>query len=222
MLPTAPRLFFAALCLCAVLLPNSQAAPPNPGLTPQQIAAIDHFISAEMAREHIPGLAVGIYSRGQILLAKGYGLSNIELNVPVKPETIFQSGSVGKQFTSAAIMLLVEENKISLEDSLAKFFPGAPASWQAIKIKISFPTPPASPNTKPMNSPDPPAPSTCASISRKISSRKKSPPCPSNSRPARSGTIATRITFYSASSSTKSPASFTPIFCKNASSSPWA
>ena len=88
-----------------------------------------------MARQKIPGLAVGIYSRGQILLAKGYGLANVELNVPVKAETIFQSGSVGKQFVSAAITMLVEEGKLSLDDSITKYFPDAPASWKPILVK---------------------------------------------------------------------------------------
>jgi CubicO group peptidase (beta-lactamase class C family) len=88
-----------------------------------------------MARQKIPGVAVGIYSRGQILLAKGYGQANVELAVPVKAETIFQSGSVGKQFVSAAIMMLVEEGRLSLDDSIAKYFPDAPATWKPILIK---------------------------------------------------------------------------------------
>ncbi len=99
------------------------------------MSAIDHYVDAEMRREHVPGIAVGIYSRGQVLLAKGYGLANIELNVPVKAETMFQSGSVGKQFTAAAIMMLVEEGKIGLDDSIVKYFPNAPQSWQAIRVK---------------------------------------------------------------------------------------
>ena len=88
-----------------------------------------------MARQKIPGLAVGVYRRGQILLAKGYGQANVELGVPVKPETIFQSGSVGKQFVSAAIMMLVEEGKLSLDDSITKYFSDAPAAWKPILIK---------------------------------------------------------------------------------------
>ncbi|HWZ24268.1 MAG TPA: serine hydrolase domain-containing protein [Verrucomicrobiae bacterium] len=110
-------------------------AAPAGDLTPEQVTAIDRYMAAEMRREDVPGVAVGIYSRGQILLAKGYGLANIELNVPVKAETIFQSGSVGKQFTSAAIMTLVEEGKIGLDDSIVKYFPNAPQSWQAIRVK---------------------------------------------------------------------------------------
>jgi CubicO group peptidase (beta-lactamase class C family) len=109
--------------------------PPRAPLDAQHLQAIDAFVAKELARQKIPGLAVGIYSRGQVLLAKGYGLANVELNVPVKPETIFQSGSVGKQFVSAAVMMLVEEGKLSLDDSVTKYFPEAPATWKPILLK---------------------------------------------------------------------------------------
>lgn len=88
-----------------------------------------------MAAQYIPGLAVGVYRRGQILLAKGYGLANVELGVSVKPETVFQTGSVGKQFVSAAVMMLVEEGKVSLDDSITRYFPDAPAAWKPILVK---------------------------------------------------------------------------------------
>ena len=117
---------------------NTTANAPissRPALKPEQIASVDRYATEEMEREHTPGLAVGIYSRGQILLAKGYGLANVELHVPVKPETIFQSGSVGKQFVSAAVMMLVEDGKVGLDDSIVKYFPNAPESWKPILIK---------------------------------------------------------------------------------------
>jgi CubicO group peptidase (beta-lactamase class C family) len=133
---------FVRLCLLVVAsfgcATNSlaQSAPAfSAPLDAQRVQSIDSFIASEMARQKIPGLAVGVYSRGQILLAKGYGLANVELNVPVKPETIFQSGSVGKQFVSAAIMMLVEEGKLSLDDSVTKYFPEAPATWKPVLIK---------------------------------------------------------------------------------------
>jgi CubicO group peptidase (beta-lactamase class C family) len=122
------------LTLCALTTANAQPLP-RPDLTSAQIASIDRYVLAEMAREKVPGVAVGIYNRGRILLAKGYGLSNVELDVAVKPETIFQSGSVGKQFVSAAIMMLVEEGKISLDDSIVKYFPNAPKTWETIRVK---------------------------------------------------------------------------------------
>ena len=112
------------------------AVPVAPAsLSSHQLQAIDTFVAQEMARERIPGLAVGVYSRGRVLLAKGYGQANVELSVPVKPETLFQSGSVGKQFVSAAIMMLVEEGKLSLDDSITKYFTNAPAAWKPILIK---------------------------------------------------------------------------------------
>jgi CubicO group peptidase (beta-lactamase class C family) len=62
-------------------------------------------------------------------------LANVELQVAVKPETIFQSGSMGKQFTATAIMMLVEEGKIGLDDPLTKYFPEAPAAWKQVTIR---------------------------------------------------------------------------------------
>jgi len=121
-----------AACTCGSFAQNRDLAPP---LDPQRLKSIDSFIATEMARGKVPGLALGIYSRGRILLAKGYGQANLELGVAVKPETIFQSGSVGKQFVSAALMMLVEEGKLSLEDSITKYFRAAPAAWRPILIK---------------------------------------------------------------------------------------
>lgn len=65
-----------------------------------------------MKKQRIPGVAVAIIRDGQIVYAKGHGLANVEHQVAVKPETIFQSGSMGKQFTAAAVMLLVEDGKL--------------------------------------------------------------------------------------------------------------
>src|SRR2546427_1923607 len=96
---------------------------------------VDDYIKAEMQRQHIPGLSLAVVRDGQIVLAKGYGLANVELQVPAKPETIFQSGSMGKQFTATAVMMLVEEGKLSLADCITKYFPDAPASWQNITVR---------------------------------------------------------------------------------------
>lgn len=124
----------AVVVACATASFAQNPAPAAP-LDPQRLKSIDAFIAKQMAHRRIPGLAVGIYSRGQILLAKGYGQANVELGAPVKPETMFQTGSVGKQFVSAAIMMLVEEGKVSLDDSVTKYFPDAPATWKPILLK---------------------------------------------------------------------------------------
>ena len=65
---------------------EARSAATAPTLTPEQIASVDRYVTEEIQLEKTPGVAVGIYSRGQILLAKGYGLANVELNVPVKAE----------------------------------------------------------------------------------------------------------------------------------------
>jgi len=87
-----------------------------------------------MSTYKIPGVSLAVLRNGKIILLKSYGLANVEHQVPVKPETIFQSGSIGKQFTAAAIMILAQENKLSLDDKVSKYFPDAPASWKDITV----------------------------------------------------------------------------------------
>jgi len=96
---------------------------------------VDDYMKAEMQRQHIPGLSLAVVKDGQIILAKGYGFANVEHQVPVKPETIFQSGSMGKQFTATAVMMLVEAGKLSLSDPITKFFSDAPDGWKNITVR---------------------------------------------------------------------------------------
>jgi CubicO group peptidase (beta-lactamase class C family) len=98
-------------------------------------AKVDEYVKAEMQRQHIPGLSLAVIRDGRIILAKGYGLANVEHQAPAKPETIFQSGSMGKQFTATAVMMLVEEGKLSLADSITKYFTDAPEAWQKITVR---------------------------------------------------------------------------------------
>jgi len=100
-----------------------------------QADPVDDYVTAEMRAQRIPGLALGVYRNGGILKAQGYGLANVELKVPVKPATIFQSGSVGKQFAATAVMMLVEEGRVGLDDPITKYFPGAPDNWSNVKVR---------------------------------------------------------------------------------------
>lgn len=126
---------FLLLVLFATFLTQSAPAQVVSEPADASSAAIDAYIHAEMQRRQIPGLALLIVRDGNILRAQGYGFANLELKVPVRPETIFQSGSMGKQFTAMAVMMLVEQGKLSLDDPLTKFFPDAPASWKQVKVK---------------------------------------------------------------------------------------
>jgi CubicO group peptidase (beta-lactamase class C family) len=96
---------------------------------------IDTFVRAEQKRQQVPGVAVAVVSHGRVILAKGYGFANLEHKVPVDTDTLFQSGSLGKQFTAMAVMLQVEAGRLSLSDSITKYFPDAPASWAPITIR---------------------------------------------------------------------------------------
>ena len=116
---------------CFLILPLYPAAA-------EQAAAgdsVDDYIHAQMDKRNIPGLALLVVRNGKIERAQGYGFSNVELQVPVRPETIFQSGSMGKQFTAMAVMMLAEQGKLSIDDPLNKFFPDAPATWKQVKVK---------------------------------------------------------------------------------------
>lgn len=97
--------------------------------------AIDDYIHAEIARQHVPGLALAIMRNGQLLRVQSYGFANLELQVPVHPDTLFQTGAIGKQFTAAAVMLLVEDGKLRLDESIRKYLPDAPRSWAPITIR---------------------------------------------------------------------------------------
>lgn len=115
------------------LLGAQLAAAAQPADQPADDVA--RFVRAEMQEQHIPGLALLVSREGRPIRAEGFGLANVELQVPVKPETIFQSGSVGKQFTATAVMMLVEEGKIRLDDPLSHYFPQGPSWWSKVTIR---------------------------------------------------------------------------------------
>lgn len=96
---------------------------------------VDQYVQSEMQKQRIPGLSLAVIKDGHVILAKGYGYANVEHRVPAKDETIFQSGSVGKQFTATAVMMLVEDGKLSLDDKITKYFINAPESWGGITVR---------------------------------------------------------------------------------------
>lgn len=97
--------------------------------------AVDGIVKAEMARTQTPGVIVGIVGADAKPATRAYGLANVELMAPVGDETVFQSGSIGKQFTAAAVMLLVEDGKIKLDAPITSYFKGAPAWWGKVTVR---------------------------------------------------------------------------------------
>ncbi len=99
------------------------------------VTDVDDYIKAEMQKQKIPGVSLAVVKDGKPLIVKGYGFANLEHQVPVKPETVFQSGSVGKQFTATAVMMLVEDGKVSLDEKIGKYLGGVPETWANITVR---------------------------------------------------------------------------------------
>ena len=96
---------------------------------------VDELIQKEMAGHQIPGLALTIVQNGKPIKTKAYGFANLELGVPVKPETVFEIGSVTKQFTAAAILLLAQDGKINIDDPIGHYLNPIPDSWRDITVR---------------------------------------------------------------------------------------
>lgn len=99
------------------------------------LAAVERFITAEFGRQRIPGLSVAILRGDSVLLTRGYGYANVEHRVPATDSTVYQSGSVGKQFTAAAVVMLSEEGKLALDDPITRYLPEKPAAWERITVR---------------------------------------------------------------------------------------
>jgi D-alanyl-D-alanine carboxypeptidase len=112
------------LAVLAVSLPASLGAD-----------GLDEFVGAELARRHIPGLALAVLRSGQPPLLRAYGLASLELAAPVTPDTAFDMASVTKPFTATAIMMLVTDGKLALDAPISRYVDGTPAAWAAIKVR---------------------------------------------------------------------------------------
>ena len=96
---------------------------------------VDDYVQAEMNKQHIPGLSLAVVTNGTLEKVGGYGLANLECGVPVRPDTVFQIQSVTKTFTASAVMLLMEEGRISLEDKISRHLDDLPKSWEGITVR---------------------------------------------------------------------------------------
>jgi CubicO group peptidase (beta-lactamase class C family) len=95
---------------------------------------MDEVVRAQAAGNRFMG-AVLVAKDGKILFDRGYGMANVEWQVPNTPETRFRIGSITKQFTAAAILFLEERGRLSTDDPLSRFIPDLPAAWQPITLR---------------------------------------------------------------------------------------
>ncbi len=127
--------FLFGWTLFFVVSTDSLAAPPV-ALAPSATASdqVGQFVDYYLRKKQIPGCAVMVRQDGKVVLSAGYGMANLEHGVRVTPQTVFQSGSLGKQFTAMAVMLLVEEGKLALDDPVAKYLKVPPA-WSGMTVR---------------------------------------------------------------------------------------
>ncbi len=106
-------------------------------LSPRVAAAdpVDDIVNAELKRQGVPGASVAVVRDGKLVKAEGYGLANVELNVGATSQTVYQIGSVSKQFIAAGIMLLVQDGRLSLDEKASRHLAATPPAWQAITLR---------------------------------------------------------------------------------------
>lgn len=119
--------------LAAILLVLNVGNARNRNSDEKSAAAVDE-VFGDLAKPDSPGCALGVYRDGKIIYAKGYGLANLEQNVPITPQSVFDIGSTSKQFTAASILLLEKQGKLSVNDDVRKYIPELPDYPQKITI----------------------------------------------------------------------------------------
>jgi len=118
-----PIFFFAILLVAGCLFAQNAERQPQ----------VDRIFSEFNNRT--PGCAVALGKNGAVALKAGYGMADLERNVPISPETVFESGSLAKQFTAAALMLTAQQGKLSLDDPLRKYLPELPDYGAPLTIR---------------------------------------------------------------------------------------
>ena len=133
-LPTRPFVFRVA-CVVTVLLLTTGGIPAAAAPKPAPLtAAIDALLKSAFPADR-PGAAMIVTKDGQTLFRKAYGMADLELGVPLQPDMVFRLGSITKQFTAAAILMLAEEGKLSLQDPIEKHLPRYPTQGHTITIE---------------------------------------------------------------------------------------
>jgi D-alanyl-D-alanine carboxypeptidase len=136
-LHSAPlRLLAATLAAASLVFALSPTATAQAGAQRARVVAtIDSLATAFLAQGPVAGVSVAVVKGPDTIVMKGYGLADVENDVAASAKTVYRIGSITKQFTSAAIMRLVEDGKLSLDDTLGKLGWGVPPAWQGVTVR---------------------------------------------------------------------------------------
>ena len=133
----APRAIRIAGVLAAALSLVSCSGPGAAGAGSTGLAAsVDSLVRAYQRETFAPGVSVAVVRGGRdTLVYRGYGLADVENEVPATPATVYPIVSLTKQFTAAAVMRLAEEKRLALDDSIGRYLPELPAGWRGVRIR---------------------------------------------------------------------------------------
>lgn len=118
----------------ACLLPLHSAAAQVFRSDREIAAEIERYMATAVEHEKFMG-SILVARGGKPIVSKGYGLANVELDVPNTPKTVFRIASLTKQFTAASIMMLQERGKLSVSDPVCRYFTDCPAAWKPLTIR---------------------------------------------------------------------------------------
>ncbi|HJR54530.1 MAG TPA: serine hydrolase domain-containing protein [Gemmatimonadota bacterium] len=126
---------FRALGALAVMVAWLAAGPATAAPAPTAADSIDALIEAEMARHAIPGLVLAVVRAGETTKLAAYGQANVELGVPTSAATLFPLASTGKSISATAILLLVQDGAIGLDQPIAELLVGLPDPWGGVTVR---------------------------------------------------------------------------------------
>ncbi len=95
---------------------------------------VDSYIESMMILQKIPGLALAVLQNGRPQILKGYGYANLEHKVPVSTNTLFQTGSLGSQFTATIALMLVEQKILDIDAKVGEYL-SVPGEWSTITVR---------------------------------------------------------------------------------------
>src|SRR6476620_1636885 len=130
-----PLVLGATIALALTSTAAAQSAQPGRASRDAVAHAADSIADAIIKRGRVAAMSIAVTRGRDTLVMKGYGLADIENEVPATAQTVYRIGSVTKQFTSVAAMQLVEQGKLSLDDDVTKYVPTAPTHGRRVLVR---------------------------------------------------------------------------------------
>lgn len=96
---------------------------------------VDDLVREYLTKYRVPAASVAVVQNGKIVKSQGYGMANVELSVPATDKTVYELGSITKQFTAVAIITLVEAGKLTVDEAVANILPDLPTSWSGVTVR---------------------------------------------------------------------------------------